>query len=38
MNQIREVLQTRIDNLIRLAEVAGTVAHSSTIGDLRESY
>jgi len=38
MNQIRKVLQTRIENLIQLAEVAGEVTHSSTIGDLRESY
>jgi hypothetical protein len=38
MNQVREVIQARIDNLMRLSDVASTVGHAATIGQLRESY
>jgi len=38
MNPIRKVLQTRIENLVKLANVAAEVSHNATIGSLRESY
>ncbi|UPR37056.1 hypothetical protein ISX50_17455 [Vibrio cyclitrophicus] len=38
MNQIREIVQAKIDNVIKLAEVAGGIQHNATIGELRESY
>jgi len=38
VNQIRRVIQARIDNLMRLAEAASNVGHAATIGQLRESY
>ena len=38
MNQIRAIIQNRIDTLIRLAETAGTIKHRSSVGNLREGY
>lgn len=38
MNQIRKIIQARIDNIIQLSEVAGEIPHQPTVGDLRETY
>lgn len=38
MNQIRKIVQAKIDDVINLAEVAMGIQHNATIGELRESY
>jgi hypothetical protein len=38
MNQIRRIVQAKIDNIIQLSEIAGEIKHNPTIGELRESY
>lgn len=38
MNPIRTIIQCKIDNIIQLAEAAGSVRHNSTAGALREQY
>lgn len=38
MNQIRKIIQTRVENLVNLAESASEIEHSSSVGNLREEY
>ena len=38
MNQIRKIVQAKIDNIIQLSEIAVDIKHGGTIGELRESY
>lgn len=38
MNQIRKIVQTKIDNIIQLSETIGDIKHNPSIGAIRESY
>lgn len=38
MNHIRKIIQARIENIIHLSDVTGSVPHKPTVGGLREEY
>lgn len=38
MNQIRKIVQAKIDNIIQLSETVGDIKHGPSVGVIRESY